>query len=74
MAERVAHDASEIWEEWGTGWASLDCELMPRLLKANEVLRDQYATMGAASLATPSDVLAMLGQVPTRTNRALFLR
>lgn len=38
-----------IWEELGTDWVCLDCELMPWSAKAQELIRQQYAAVGAAA-------------------------
>lgn len=63
---RAALDVSGFWEKFKTDWACLDCELMPWSLKAQELLRDQYAAVGAASRAALSDVVAALGQAAAR--------
>jgi protein phosphatase len=46
---RGALDATGFWQEFGTDWVCLDCELMPWSAKAQELLRQQYAAVGAAS-------------------------
>lgn len=48
---RAAADASKLWDELKTDWLCLDCELMPWSAKAQELLRSQYAAVGAASPA-----------------------
>lgn len=53
--------ASGFWEEFDTEWICLDCELMPWSAKAQELLRQQYAAVGAAARAALADVLAALG-------------
>ncbi|RKI66972.1 polynucleotide kinase-phosphatase [Corallococcus sp. AB049A] len=63
---RAALDASGFWEELKTDWACLDCELMPWSLKAQELLRDPYAAVGAASRAALSEVVSVLGQATAR--------
>ncbi|RKH90627.1 polynucleotide kinase-phosphatase [Corallococcus sp. AB045] len=63
---RAALDASGFWEELKTDWACLDCELMPWSLKAQELLRDPYAAVGAASRAALTDVVSVLGQATAR--------
>ena len=42
-----------IWEELGTEWLVLDCELLPWSVKAGELLRNQYASVGAAGDPRP---------------------
>jgi protein phosphatase len=46
---RSAADASGLWEELDTDWLVLDCEVMPWSAKAQELIRTQYAAVGAAS-------------------------
>ncbi|MBK8594538.1 MAG: polynucleotide kinase-phosphatase [Holophagales bacterium] len=38
-----------LWEELETDWMVLDCELMPWSVKAQQLLRTQYAPVGAAA-------------------------
>jgi protein phosphatase len=45
---RGAADRSGLWDELGTDWMCLDCELMPWSVKAQELLTSQYAPVGAA--------------------------
>ncbi len=49
-----------FWEEFETDWVCLDCELMPWSAKAQELLRQQYAAVGAAARASLEDVVAAL--------------
>jgi protein phosphatase len=51
---------SGFWEELNTSWVCLDCELMPWSAKAQELLRQQYASTGAAARAALPDVVAAL--------------
>ena len=46
---RAALERSGFWQEFNTDWACLDCELMPWSAKAQELLRRQYAAVGAAA-------------------------
>jgi len=50
--ERVqkAVTLSGLWEELKTDWLCLDCELMPWSVKAQELLRVQYAPTGTAGI------------------------
>ena len=50
------------WEKFETDWVCLDCELMPWSAKAQELLRHQYAAVGAASMATLTETVSALGQ------------
>ncbi|MEP6672002.1 MAG: polynucleotide kinase-phosphatase [Chthoniobacter sp.] len=57
---RGALTAVDFWTEFATDWVCLDCELMPWSAKAQELLRQQYAAVGAAALAAlPSAVGAL---------------
>lgn len=48
---RAAVTAAGLWESMGTDWLLLDCELLPWSAKAEGLLRDQYASVGAAARA-----------------------
>jgi protein phosphatase len=50
-ALRAAVSASALWDELGTDWLLLDCELLPWSAKAEALLRHQYAAVGAAARA-----------------------
>jgi protein phosphatase len=57
---RSALTTAGFWEEFGSGWVCLDCELMPWSAKAQELLRSQYAALGAAGrVAAPAAVTAV---------------
>ena len=49
-----------------TDWVVLDCELMPWSAKAQALIRQQYAAVGAAAGAAPPDVLGALGMAQAR--------
>lgn len=53
---------SGLWEELATDWVCLDCELMPWSAKAQELLRQQYAAVGAAATAALAEAVAALEQ------------
>lgn len=63
---RQALDQSQFWDQFGTTWACLDCELMPWSAKARELLRSQYAAVGAAGTAALSPVLQALQKTTNR--------
>jgi protein phosphatase len=57
---RGALDQTGFWENLKTDWVCLDCELMPWSAKAQELIRQQYAAVGAAaSGAVPEAVEAL---------------
>ena len=57
---REALDRSGFWERLKTDWVCLDCELMPWSAKAQELIRRQYAAVGAAAGAALPDVVHAL--------------
>lgn len=48
---QAALTTAGFWDEFKTTWVCLDCELMPWSAKAQELLRNQYAAVGAAGRA-----------------------
>jgi protein phosphatase len=46
---RAAMAEAGLWEELSTDWLALDSEIVPWSLKADELLRDQYASVGVAA-------------------------
>lgn len=56
----TAFEETGLWEELGSDWVCLDAELMPWSLKAVELLRTQYAAVGAAATAGLSEVVRSL--------------
>ena len=57
---RIQRGMDGLWEEFETDWICLDCELMPWSAKAQELLRQQYAAVGAAAHASLADVITAL--------------
>jgi protein phosphatase len=57
---QTALEKAKIWDEFETDWVCLDCELMPWSAKAQELLRQQYAAVGAAARASLVDVISAL--------------
>ena len=52
------------WDQFASEWFCLDCELMPWSAKARELLERQYAAVGAAGLASLTEVVAALAASP----------
>jgi protein phosphatase len=63
---RTALTAAGFWDEFKTAWAVFDCELMPWSAKAQELLRSQYAAVGAAGAAALPHALAALDSAAAR--------
>lgn len=58
--------AAGLWDELSTGWAVLDCELMPWSAKAQELVRDQYAAVGAAARGALGEAVSALERAAAR--------
>ncbi|HET6574121.1 MAG TPA: polynucleotide kinase-phosphatase [Fimbriiglobus sp.] len=63
---RAALTAADVWAALGTTWVCLDCELMPWSAKAQELLKTQYAAVGAAGTAALPRAVASLAAASTR--------
>ncbi|HWY55458.1 MAG TPA: polynucleotide kinase-phosphatase [Terriglobales bacterium] len=70
---RTACDAAGFWEQFQTDWICLDAELMPWSAKAQELLRQQYAAVGAAAQASLSETVASLEHLAPKNGDALVL-
>ena len=57
---RAAITRTELWETLATDWLVLDAELLPWSAMAEELLRRQYASVGAAATATLGKEVATL--------------
>ncbi len=62
---RAAIEKSGLFDELNTTWLCLDCELMPWSVKAQELLRDQYAAVGVSAEASLRRAVALLEQAPS---------
>jgi polynucleotide kinase-phosphatase len=63
---RDAFEAAGLWDRLGTGWLCLDCELMPWSAKAQDLLREQYAAVGAAARVALPKAVARLAEAGAR--------
>jgi protein phosphatase len=63
---RDALDASGFWDRLDTGWVCLDCELMPWSAKAQALIREQYAAVGAAATGALPPALRALQMASAR--------
>ena len=59
---RAAAEKAGLFDELDTSWLLLDAELMPWSAKAGQLLRDQYAAVGAAARASLPAAIEVLGQ------------
>jgi polynucleotide kinase-phosphatase len=57
---RDAAEAIGLFDRLSTGWLLLDCELMPWSAKAQELLREQYAAVGAAATVGLAETVSTL--------------
>ena len=66
--ERVRQGISDagLWDELETDWVALDSEIMPWSLKAQELLSDQYAAVGAAARTSLKVAGSLLRQTAAR--------
>jgi protein phosphatase len=57
---RAAAGRAGLWETLQTDWLCLDCEILPWTVKAQELVREQYAAVGtAAAVALPTAITAL---------------
>jgi len=59
---RTAAEQAGLFDELGTSWLLLDAELLPWSVKAEQLLRDQYAAVGAAARSSLPAAVAALEQ------------
>lgn len=62
----VALTNAGFWGKFNTDWVCLDAELMPWSAKAQALLKDQYASVGAAATAALENVVSTLKQTGPR--------
>jgi protein phosphatase len=67
---RAAAEACNFWQDLGSDWMVLDCEVMPWNLKAPELIRRTYAATGAAADAALGPAAEALGQALRRVSLA----
>jgi protein phosphatase len=75
LLRRICETLTDVgfWEEFKTDWACLDAELMPWSAKAQELLRQQYAAVGAAAKASLTETVACLAAVGAKNEDAAHL-
>lgn len=57
---------ADLWNKLNTSWVCLDCELMPWSAKARELLRTQYAAVGASGRSAFPTAINSLTQATSR--------
>ena len=57
---KIAMDKAGYWETLRTDWICLDCELMPWSVKAQELLKQQYAPVGTSARVALGEAVASL--------------
>ena len=57
---KEAIDKVDYWKVFDTDWICLDCELMPWSVKAQELLRQQYAPVGVSARIALGEAVASL--------------
>src|SRR5581483_11834022 len=67
---RSAMDRAGWWQTFNSDWFCLDCELMPWSAKAQDLLKNQYAAVGAASGAALAEVVPVLEEAQARYAKA----
>jgi protein phosphatase len=63
---RAAVETAGLWDELGSDWLLLDCELLPWSAKADGLIREQYASVGAAARNGLSASIATLERAAER--------
>ncbi|AUX41683.1 metallophosphoesterase [Sorangium cellulosum] len=67
---RAAMDRADLWAELGTDWVCLDAEILPWSAKAQDLLRGQYAAVGASGRASLGAAVRALEQAAARDESA----
>ena len=67
---REAVTSAGFWEDFKTDWVCLDAELMPWSAKAQELLRQQYAAVGAAAKASLPEAVTSLEALVSKNGDA----
>jgi protein phosphatase len=63
---RIAMSATNFWQELNTDWACLDCELMPWSMKAQELIKQQYAAVGTSARVSLNYAVDLLTKTASR--------
>ncbi|HEX6339008.1 MAG TPA: polynucleotide kinase-phosphatase [Jiangellaceae bacterium] len=66
LVERLRATAAPLFESLDTDWLALDCELLPWSAKAIDLIKSQYAAVGAAARQVLPEAAAVLEQATSR--------
>jgi polynucleotide kinase-phosphatase len=66
LVDRLRDAATPLLASLDTDWLALDCELLPWSAKALDLIKVQYASVGAAAHAALPEALAVLGTAKER--------
>lgn len=58
--------SANLWETQNSDWFCIDCELMPWSAKAQDLIKNQYASVGSAGSASLKEVASTLTKASTR--------
>ncbi|GAA1526592.1 polynucleotide kinase-phosphatase [Nocardioides humi] len=66
LVDRLRAAAAPLFASLDTDWLALDCELLPWSAKALDLIRSQYAAVGAAAREVLPEAAAVLAQAGAR--------
>jgi len=66
LVDRLRAAAEPLFSSLGTDWLALDCELLPWSAKALDLIRSQYASVGAAARHALPEALRVLDAATAR--------
>jgi polynucleotide kinase-phosphatase len=66
LVDRLRATAAPLFESLETDWLALDCELLPWSAKAADLIKAQYASVGAAARHALPEALAALDKATAR--------
>lgn len=66
IVDRLAVAAAPLFDSLNTDWLVLDCELLPWSVKAEQLIKDQYASVGAAARTVLPEAIAVLERARER--------
>jgi polynucleotide kinase-phosphatase len=66
LVDRLRITAAPLFESMDSDWLALDCELLPWSAKASELIKSQYASVGAAARHVLPEALRVLEQATSR--------